>query len=309
MKDDRALRPKNISDFVGQEKIVNNLKVYIKSAKIRNAALDHILFTGPAGLGKTSISNIIANEFGTRCVIINATTVKNKGELISVISSLKKNDILFIDEIHALNSRIEEVLYTAMEDFSIDLAVDGESVRLEFEPFTLIGATTVSGLVSKPLLDRFGEVMELQPYSVSEISEIIKKSFSRLGVGILDEASDVLASRTKGIPRIANRLVKRVIDFMLCNNRTIATVDDITLTCSHLGIDHLGLEESSRNYVKAVSKHLRPVGLNTVSSLINESEETVSNTIEPYVLRLGLVEKTQKGRIITQKGVDYINSL
>jgi holliday junction DNA helicase RuvB len=306
MSTDRAIRPACFNDYVGQTNAVENLRILVKSAQIRNEPVDHILFTGPPGLGKTSLANALANEIGSKLHTINATTIENKGDLIAVLSCINKKDVLFIDEIHALGVRIEEVLYTAMEDFKLDIAAGGDTVTVEIEPFTVIGATTVSGLVSKPLLDRFGEIVVMEPYNETELSQIARENFAKLGLNVEEEAARNLARRSRGVPRILNRLIRRVRDFSLVSGNLTVNLSTVESVCTRLGIDGNGLDKSSRLYLAYLSNASEPVGVKTISSAINEDINTIQNNIEPHLIFSGFVQKNGKGRTITEIGRNCI---
>lgn len=310
MDTDKALRPLSFDDFRGQEESKYNLRVFVSTAKARGEALDHILISGPPGLGKTTLAQIIANEMGSRLVVVNSSTIKTKGELVGILLNLKKYDILFLDEIHSLKPVVEEILYPAMEDSKLEI-VTGEGamaspVTIELPAFTLIGATTRVGLLQRPLRDRFGETIQMNPYSAKELSHIIGCNAKKLGVQITEEGAMELAKRSRGTPRIANRLLRRVRDFIQFNKINEVTADSVKDVCSHLGIDSSGLDKASRNYVKILASKDRPIGVNLLASILGESEETIEDSIEPYLLQIGFVERTQNGRKITSLGVAHI---
>lgn len=300
---DQNNRPTRFDDYVGQREAIANLRVFVASAKARNTSVDHILFTGPPGLGKTSVANVLANEIGSQLHVINATTLKAKGDLIAVLSRLSRTDVLFIDEIHALSSKVEEVLYTAMEDNFIDIAANGETVRLELEPFTLIGATTNPGKVSRPLLDRFGDVVQMEPYSVSEIAQIVKGSVSKLGLAISEDAAMSVAERSQGVPRVANKLVRRIRDFAFAFGIDSVSVGVVERVSESLGVDKNGLDKASRAYIASLAKAKKPMGINTIASILNMDEDTILNNVEPYLFRMGWLTKTVNGRYLTSEGM------
>jgi len=306
MKHDRALRPTDFSNYIGQAHIIDNLRVFVASAKKRNAPVDHILISGPSGLGKTSLANALSCEIGATLHTINAATIQNKGDLISAIASLGNKDILFIDEIHALNPKIEEILYTAMEDFKLDIIANGETICIELEPFTLVGATTVPGKISKPLLDRFGEILQMEPYSDHDMATIISHNMEKLELTISQDASLELAKRCKGTPRIANRLIRRIQDFALAYSFTNIDQEIVGRVCEHLGIDELGLDKNSRHYLRLLRNMNKPVGLNTISASINIDSDTIESVIEPFLIHSGFVNKISSGRVITKSGINHV---
>jgi len=299
---DRALRPTTFDDFLGQEESKANLEVYVKAALSRREALDHILLAGPPGLGKTTLAGILANEMGAKLVVVNAPSIKTKGELASVLASLRKGDILFLDEIHSLNNRVEEVLYPAMEDFKLEVVAGNQPLTIKLEPFTLIGATTRAGMLQRPLRDRFGVLVEMQLYTEDELTQIVTKSAEKLGMVCTDRGAKELARRARGTPRVANRILRRVRDFAQVQVTNI--VDDrlVEYTCDRLGIDCIGLDVNSQRYLRVLAEKNQPVAFTTLVSLLGESKDTIEEVIEPNLMRLGLVEKTPKGRIITKTG-------
>jgi len=300
-KSGRALRPLTFRDFLGQEHAKHNLEVYVKTARRRGEPLDHVLLAGPPGLGKTTLAGIIANEMGSKLVTVNAPSIKTKGELASLLASLDKNDILFLDEIHSLSPKIEEILYPAMEDYQLVVMAGNTAMNISLEPFTLIGATTRAGMLQRPLRDRFGEIVEMQLYSEDELTVIIQSSGIKLGLPISKDGARILAKRSKGTPRNANRLLRRVRDFAQHEGIMIANADTVQKTCDHLGIDEFGLDKNSRRYIRILLTKGCPVGLNVIVSAMGESKDTVEEVIEPHLMRCGLIERTPKGREATIK--------
>jgi Holliday junction DNA helicase RuvB len=299
---DRALRPTTFKDFLGQEDSKANLEVYVKAALSRGEALDHILLAGPPGLGKTTLAGILAAEMGAKLVVVNAPSIKTKGELASVLASLRKGDILFLDEIHSLNNRVEEVLYPAMEDFKLEVVAGNQPLTINLEPFTLIGATTRAGMLQRPLRDRFGVTIEMQLYTEEELAQIATNSAEKLGMVCTDRGAQELARRARGTPRVANRILRRVRDFAQVRVTQIIDHNLVEFTCDRLGIDSIGLDVNSQRYLRVLSEKNQPVALTTLVSLLGESKDTIEEVIEPNLMRLGLVEKTPKGRIITRAG-------
>ena len=285
-----TLRPQCLEDYVGQEKIKSTLKIYIEAAKSRGEALDHVLFYGPPGLGKTTLSGIIANEMGTRLKVTSGPAIEKPGEMAAILNNLQEGDVLFVDEIHRLNRQVEEVLYPAMEDFAIDIMLGKESsarsIRLELPHFTLVGATTRAGLLSAPLRDRFGVVQRLEFYTPEELRTIILHSAAILGVEIDPEGAIELAKRSRGTPRLANRLLKRVRDFAL----------DI------MDVDKMGLDQNDRNILLMIIEKFSggPVGLDTLAAALGEDAGTLEDVYEPYLLMNGLINRTPRGRMATE---------
>ncbi|GAA9617198.1 Holliday junction branch migration DNA helicase RuvB [Helicobacter pylori] len=301
-----SLRPSLWEDFIGQEKIKSNLQVSICAAKKRQESLDHMLFFGPPGLGKTSISHIIAKEMETNIKITAAPMIEKSGDLAAILTNLQAKDILFIDEIHRLSPAIEEVLYPAMEDFRLDIIIGSgpaaQTIKIDLPPFTLIGATTRAGMLSNPLRDRFGMSFRMQFYSPSELALIIKKAAAKLNQDIKEESADEIAKRSRGTPRIALRLLKRVRDFALVKNSSLMDLNITLHALNELGVNELGFDEADLAYLSLLANAQgRPVGLNTIAASMREDEGTIEDVIEPFLLANGYLERTAKGRIATLK--------
>ncbi|WQX25685.1 Holliday junction branch migration DNA helicase RuvB [Helicobacter pylori] len=301
-----SLRPSLWEDFIGQEKIKSNLQISICAAKKRQESLDHMLFFGPPGLGKTSISHIIAKEMETNIKITAAPMIEKSGDLAAILTNLQAKDILFIDEIHRLSPAIEEVLYPAMEDFRLDIIIGSgpaaQTIKIDLPPFTLIGATTRAGMLSNPLRDRFGMSFRMQFYSPSELALIIKKAAIKLNQDIKEESADEIAKRSRGTPRIALRLLKRVRDFALVKNSSLMDLNITLHALNELGVNELGFDEADLAYLSLLANAQgRPVGLNTIAASMREDEGTIEDVIEPFLLANGYLERTAKGRIATSK--------
>ncbi|WQY60033.1 Holliday junction branch migration DNA helicase RuvB [Helicobacter pylori] len=301
-----SLRPNLWEDFIGQEKIKSNLQISICAAKKRQESLDHMLFFGPPGLGKTSISHIIAKEMETNIKITAAPMIEKSGDLAAILTNLQAKDILFIDEIHRLSPAIEEVLYPAMEDFRLDIIIGSgpaaQTIKIDLPPFTLIGATTRAGMLSNPLRDRFGMSFRMQFYSPSELALIIKKAATKLNQDIKEESADEIAKRSRGTPRIALRLLKRVRDFALVKNSSLMDLNITLHALNELGVNELGFDETDLAYLSLLANAQgKPVGLNTIAASMREDEGTIEDVIEPFLLANGYLERTAKGRIATSK--------
>ncbi|MBM2625168.1 Holliday junction branch migration DNA helicase RuvB [Helicobacter pylori] len=301
-----SLRPNLWEDFIGQEKIKSNLQISICAAKKRQESLDHMLFFGPPGLGKTSISHIIAKEMETNIKITAAPMIEKSGDLAAILTNLQAKDILFIDEIHRLSPAIEEVLYPAMEDFRLDIIIGSgpaaQTIKIDLPPFTLIGATTRAGMLSNPLRDRFGMSFRMQFYSPSELALIIKKAAAKLNQDIKEESADEIAKRSRGTPRIALRLLKRVRDFALVKNSSLMDLNITLHALNELGVNELGFDEADLAYLSLLANAQgKPVGLNTIAASMREDEGTIEDVIEPFLLANGYLERTAKGRIATTK--------
>ncbi len=308
-----SLRPSSLSEFVGQKDLVENLKVAIQAAKQRGEPLEHMLFSGPPGLGKTSLSYIISHEMGARITITSGPAIERAGDLIGILTNMEQGDILFIDEIHRLSKIVEEFLYPAMESFKIDFVVDkgpyARTINFNLKPFTLIGATTRSGLLASPLRDRFGIFHHLDFYEAEDLAEIVKRSACKLGLVITEEACNMIASRARGTPRIANRLLRRVRDFAQVKTQTGKIEIDIVLQAmDSLGIDSLGLDDSDRRLLKVIADYYNggPVGIEALAATLNEETDTLVDVVEPYLLKSGLLKRTSRGRELTRTGADHI---
>ncbi len=304
-KIETSLRPKTLDDYIGQAKTKENLKVYIEAAKLRNEALDHVLFFGPPGLGKTTLAGIIANEMGTHMKVTSGPAIGKPGEMAAILSNLHEGDLLFVDEIHRLNRQVEEVLYPAMEDYVIDIMIGkgatARSIRLDLPKFTLVGATTRAGLLSAPLRDRFGVVHHLEFYTVEELKTIILHSAAKLEVAIDEEGAVELAKRSRGTPRIANRILKRVRDFAQVRYNGCITKEVASLALDLLEVDTYGLDTNDRNILLTIMEKFSggPVGLDTLAAAIGEDAGTIEDVYEPFLVKNGFINRTPKGRVAT----------
>ena len=312
--DDMAatIRPRALSDFIGHDSLKQNLSVFVSGARGRGEAMDHVLLYGPPGLGKTTLAHIVANELGTNFRATAAPMLTKQGDLAAILTSLEPMDVLFIDEIHRLPTAIEEVLYSAMEDFKLDIMLgegpSAKSVRIDLPPFTLVGATTRTGLLSNPLRDRFGIDLRLTFYSPEDLAKIIKRSANILGMPIDDMGALMLAKSSRGTPRIANRLLKRARDFACALNNKEITSDIIKTTLFQLHIDECGLDEIDREYMNTIIKFYAggPVGIENLSAALSEPADTIEDVIEPYLMQLGFIQRTPRGRIVTELGYRHL---
>ena len=300
------IRPKMLSDYIGQEKLKEMLSIYIEAAKKRKQSLDHCLFYGPPGLGKTTISNIIANELGVNCKITSGPAIEKPGEMAAILNSLSEGDVLFVDEIHRLNRQVEEVLYPAMEDFAIDVLLGKESstrsLRLELPHFTLIGATTRAGLLSAPLRDRFGIISKLEFYKKEELTKIVLRSAKVLSVPIEEDGAKSIAMRSRGTPRLANRLLRRIRDFADVKYEGVITKEVAEESLDLLNVDKLGLDQNDRAYLTAIVDKYSggPVGLETLAVSLGEDSGTVEEVYEPFLIMEGFIKRTPRGRVVTE---------
>lgn len=305
IKNEKNLRPQTLDQYIGQQKAKENLKIYIEAAKGRGESLDHVLFFGPPGLGKTTLAGIIANEMGTHMKVTSGPAIAKPGEMAAILSNLQEGDILFVDEIHRLNRQVEEVLYPAMEDYAIDIMIgkgsSARSIRLDLPKFTLVGATTRAGLLSAPLRDRFGVIHHLEFYTVDELKTIIIKSAEKLDVEIDEEGAFELARRSRGTPRLANRLLKRVRDFAEVKYDGKISKEVAAFALDLLEVDKLGLDQNDRNILMTMIEKFQggPVGLDTLAAAIGEDAGTIEDVYEPYLVKNGFIVRTPKGRMIT----------
>jgi Holliday junction DNA helicase RuvB len=307
-----SLRPRYLAEYIGQSQAKENLKIYIEAAKMRKEALDHVLLYGPPGLGKTTLSNIIANELGVSIRTTSGPAIERPGDLAAILTNLQQGDVLFIDEIHRLHRTVEEVLYPAMEDYALDIIIgkgpSARSVRLDLPPFTLIGATTRAGLLSSPLRDRFGVVSRLEYYTVEELSYIVSRTSDILQVGMIGEAASEIGKRSRGTPRIANRLLKRVRDYAQVRGDGIITLDIARTALKLIRIDDLGLDEIDHKMLRAIMTNFRggPVGLDTIAATIGEESQTIEDVYEPYLLQIGFLQRTPRGRMVTPQAYRHL---
>lgn len=313
-----SLRPKRLNEYIGQSKVKENMKICIEAAKRRGQNLDHVLLYGPPGLGKTTLANILANEMNANIKVTSGPAIEKPGDLAAILTGLSENDVLFIDEIHRMNRNVEEILYPALEDYTLDIIIgkgsSSRSIRLDLPKFTLVGATTRAGSLSTPLRDRFGIINRLELYDAEDLDTIVRRSADILGINISSEASMEIAKRSRGTPRIANRLLKRVADFGIVLGNGDITIEIARLALNKLEIDDLGLDNTDKKILESIIYNYRggPVGIDTLTATIGEENGTVEDVYEPYLLQIGFIARTPRGRIATplaynHLGIEYID--
>ncbi len=311
--EEESIRPERLDEYIGQKDVKENIRVFTEAAKLRDEPLDHVLLYGPPGLGKTTLTYIIANELGSNIRITSGPSIEKSGDLAAILSSLEPGDVLFIDEIHRLPSFVEEILYPAMEDFTLDIIVGGEgsgrNIRINLPPFTLVGATTRAGDLTSPLRDRFGIIAKLQYYTVSELEEIIKRTARVLDMPIEEDAAEELAKRSRGTPRIANRLFRRVRDFALVEGDGVINKEITKKALKRLKVDDSGLDDTDHQLLLGIIEKFNggPVGLESIASVIGEEATTIEDVYEPYLLQNGFLKRTPRGRVVTEKGYRQVN--
>lgn len=311
-RSEMTLRPQKLEDYIGQKKATDNLKIFIEAAKLRKEPLDHVLFYGPPGLGKTTLAGIISNEMGTDIRITSGPAIERAGDLAAILTNLNENDVLFIDEIHRLNRSVEEVLYSAMEDFALDIIIgkgpSARSIRLDIAKFTLIGATTRAGSLSAPLRDRFGVSCKFEMYTTEELKKIIGRSAELLGVTADEQSMEEMAKRSRGTPRVANRMLKRVRDFSQVKGNGVIDIDITQKALDALGVDHMGLESLDREILRTIIERFKggPVGIDTIAASIGEERVTIEDVYEPYLIQAGFLHRTQKGRVVSAQAYKHL---
>lgn len=307
-----TLRPQSLAEYIGQKKATDNLKIFIEAAKLRGEPLDHVLFYGPPGLGKTTLAGIIANELGVDLRITSGPAIERAGDLAAILTNLNENDVLFIDEIHRLNRQVEEVLYSAMEDFALDIVIgkgpSARSIRLDIAKFTLIGATTRAGSLSAPLRDRFGVSCKFELYTTEELMQIIRRSAKLLNVEVDEPSLKEMAKRSRGTPRVANRILKRVRDFSQVKGNGVIDLAITEKALTALGVDPMGLESLDRDILRTIIERFKggPVGIDTIAASIGEERVTIEDVYEPYLIQAGFLHRTQKGRVVSEQAYHHL---
>lgn len=307
-----TLRPKKLDEYIGQKTATDNLKIFIEAAQMRSEPLDHVLFYGPPGLGKTTLAGIIANELGVDLRITSGPAIERAGDLAAILTNLNENDVLFIDEIHRLNRSVEEVLYSAMEDYALDIIIgkgpSARSIRLDLAKFTLIGATTRAGSLSAPLRDRFGVISKFELYTIDELKLIIRRSAGLLNIEVSEESLEAMAKRSRGTPRVANRILKRVRDFSQVKGRGVIDIEITNETLKSLGVDEYGLESLDREILRLIIERFKggPVGIDTIAASIGEDRVTIEDVYEPYLIQSGFLHRTQKGRMVSEDAYRHL---
>ena len=311
-RQEASLRPQHLDEYIGQQGVKENLKIFIQAAKLRHEPLDHVLFYGPPGLGKTTLAGIIANELGVNIKITSGPAIERAGDLAAILTNLEENDVLFIDEIHRLNRSVEEVLYSAMEDYALDIIIgkgpSARSIRLDLARFTLIGATTRAGSLSAPLRDRFGVISKFELYTVEELTEIIRRTARILGVTADEDSLVEMAKRSRGTPRVANRMLKRIRDFSQVKGNGIIDMEITREALEALGVDELGLERLDREILSGIIERFNggPVGIDTIAASIGEERVTIEDVYEPYLMQIGFLSRTPRGRCVTKLAYDHL---
>ncbi len=312
---DDSVRPRSLDEFIGQSELCTNLKIYLQAARERRQAMDHTLFYGNPGLGKTTLSQIMASELGVNIVSTSGPVIERSGDLAAILTNLGRHDLLFIDEIHRLPATVEEVLYPALEDFKLDLVIGqgpgARTVKIDLEPFTLVGATTRIGLLSSPLRDRFGVIMRLEFYSPEELAKVVKRTAAILSVPISPEGALEIGRRARGTPRIANRLLRRVRDYVLVEGGDVVDLDRASRALERMDVDHCGLDQMDRRLLEVMIRHYDggPVGLKTLAAAVSEDERTIEDIFEPYLMQCGFLKRTSRGRMVTAKAYKHLGLL
>ena len=309
---ENALRPKFLNEFIGQRQLKENLHIFLESSKLRKSAMDHVLFYGPPGLGKTTLGQIIARELGVNFKMTSGPVLTKSGDLAAILTSLDSNDVLFIDEIHRLSPAVEEILYPAMEDFSCDLIIGegsaARSLRIDLKPFTLVGSTTRLGLMTTPMRDRFGIPVRLHYYDVKDLNKVVSRAATLMNLSLDETSGEEIAKRSRGTPRIAGRLLRRVVDFATVENDGLVNRELVNSALSRLGVDELGLDEGDRKYLRLLAEEYSggPVGVDTLAAALSESRDSIEEVLEPFLLQEGMIQRTPRGRCLGKKGWIYL---